>query len=382
MRKLLGLAVVLMLVSTLVYGQYANLPWGNTDYIRVFVSIQSGLMTSAWTNRGDICQMLELEPVGDGTYMNTEPIWLTGGANYNYIFFSSCAANIMGFTTGYLFAEPIPNGAGQILCDPGFFVTRSTTNPTSSDNLISDDTTGSGGPVCYTSIYGDARRQIKLPTYLTSDTTVYVYHNFGSYETGINLIDILALGTTVEFWWRGAIGWWTRGNPSLNVQSYWVYRASETISNPFYLKAGPLSYNTTYWKDTGDLVTGVTYYYIFITSDSYTGITQYLDEAYNSGSNWGANLEKQVFPNFVSRQVVAGTPDIAWNSGYPFYDPSSLGGVPVPVYFKVEGADEEVIKRNNWIVYLTPAGIDGRFWPYKIPAKVYKVIAGVGYESG
>jgi hypothetical protein len=375
-KKLLTIVASLMFVSTLTYAQFANLPWGNTNYIRVFVSIQSGLMTSAWTDRGDIVKMLELEPVGDGTYMNKNPIWLTGGANYNYIFFSSCAANLMGFTTGYLFAEPIPNGAGQILCDPGFFVTKSTTNPTSPTNLISDDTTGSGGPVCYASIGGDARRVIKLPTYLTSDTTVYVYHNFGSYETGINLIDILSLGTTVEFWWRGAIGWWTRGNPSLNVQTYWVYRASATPSNPFYLKAGPLSYNTTYWKDTGDLVVGVTYYYIFLTSDSYRGVSQALSAAFTATSNWGANLPKVEFPNFY-RDL-----DIGWRDTYPYYDPSSLGGVPVPVYFKVEGADEEVIKKNNWIVYLTPAGIDGRFWPYKIPAKVYKVVAGVGYEGG
>jgi len=377
MRKAIMLLIPLVLCNV-VFAQvrYSNLPWGDTDYIRVFVSVQSGLMTSAWIDRGDVCQMLELEPVGDGTYMNKNPIWLTGGANYNYIFFSSTTRNLMGFPTNYVCAEPIPNGAGQILCDPGFFVTRSTTNPTAPGNIITDDTTGTGaGPVCYTSIGGDARRRIKLPTALTSDTTVYVYHNFGSYETGINLIDILSLGTTVEFWWRGAIGWWTRGNPSLNVQCYWIYRASETPSNPFYLIAGPLNYDTTYYKDTDGLVTNVTYYYIFLTSDSYRGVSQALSAAYTQSSNWGASLEKQVFPNFY-RDLQTG-----WHDTYPYYDPSSLGGVPVPVYFKVEGADEKYIEQHDWIVYLTPAGIDGRTWPYKIPARVYKVICGAGRQQ-
>ena len=325
----------------LVFAQ-ANAPWGTSD-ISVGVLVQSGEAISAWDDaaRNDMTGAATsffvpgkslMTAIGDGTYeMRVD---LIPGAVYNYIFSARLNASMAGFTTGYAAVEPVPNSGG----DSGTFISLSSTT-------VSAPGSGSIG---YTSIGGDGRRHLIMPD-VAAGTTLYLFHNFASTPTGVAGYSVSPGEDFLELRWAGGLGYWGSGSPALDTigGGYFLYISTADSAGTFSPLA-TLTGEATYYKHTG-LTPGTSYFFIFVSSDAYAGVTN------PAASALWANLTRPL------------PPDTTWDSDeYVHNDKSGKPGYPVPVYFKVENIDEKHSVTGS-IVYLTPEGVNGRIWPYKIP---------------
>jgi len=341
----------------------ANSPWGDTSKIKVGVVIQSGDGISAWTESGRndmtgnatswiVTGKTEMEPVGDGTYQLR--VDLIPGGLYNYIFGARLIEAMAGFPAGYEFPEPIPNGTqtddsgNTATSDPGTFISLSSTT-------VNQPTTGS---VSYISIGGDARRKLIMPD-VDPGTTVYIFNNFGSIPRGVANYSVYVSSWKVELRWQGGLGTWGSGSAAVDCFGgrYYLYVSTSNAGGPYSLLA-TLSGQTSYYVHT-NLSAGTSYYYIFVSSDAYNGITL---STYTANKSLWANLSRAIPPN------------TAWNSDqYAHNDKYGKPNVATPVYFKVENIDEDYVKQHDNIVYMTPWDEDGRFYPYKIPGTFISV---------
>ncbi len=343
----------------------ANSPWGDTSKIKVGVAVQSGDTISAWpeSGRNDMTQdatswivtgKTEMEPVGDGTYQLR--VDLIPGAVYNYIFGARIIEDgLAGIPAGYEFGEPIPDGTqtddsgNTATTDPGTFISLSSTT-------INQPGTGS---VSYISIGGDARRRLIMPD-VESGTTVYIFNNFGSIPRGVANYSVTILGPTeVKLSWQGGLGTWGSNMPAIDCLGggYYLYVSTSNASGPYSLLA-TLSGTTTSYNHSG-LSPGTSYYYIFVSSDAYNGVTL---STYTANKALWANLARAI------------PPDTTWSSDqYAHNDKYSKPQNPTPVYFKVENIDEDYVREHGNIVYMTPYEEDARFYPYKIPGTFISV---------
>lgn len=339
----LGALMALVWLAGPSWAPPANAPWGDNAQINLGIVAQSGTGVSAWNlpGRADLTSdaIRWATAQGDGTYQVR--LDLTPGQTVNFIWFAKvvAAGGLMGYASGYQTAEPIPSSAD----DRGYLVTTSTTAPEA--NQVAGNT-------YYTSIGGDARRALVVPN-VSAGTTVWVYSNFASTPTGVANLGANPGNGQVKLTWRAGAGWWAPGDAqALDTAggSYRLYRSTVASSGPFSLVT-TLTGVTTEYIDTG-LTNGTTSYYIFASSDSYGGATN--PAAYTA---W-ANLAR-VAP-----------PTATFNAAY---DGQARPGSPVPVYFKVDGADWEYIQKHDYLVYMTPWNEDARLYTDKIPGRIIRV---------
>lgn len=336
--KFILLCAALCALSTSLFAAGANGPWGSAN-ISVGVVVQSGITTSAWegAGRNDLTGNAtsfftaanQMTPLGDGTYQLR--LDLIPGAVYNYLFSARVNTAMGGLAAGTAQPEPCPNTGS----DAGTFISVSSTT-------VNQPATGSIG---YTSVGGDGRRILTMPTDLAQGTTVYLFHNFASTPTGVANYSTNIGANYVDLNWSCGLGYWGGGAPALDTLggSYALYVATSAPTNAF-TSLGTLSGQATYYRHAG-LTPGTSYYYIFVSSDSYAGATN------PAAKSLWANLKRA---------------DMTWaESQYTTNDKTALPSNPIPVYFKVENIDAEHSKTGS-IVYLTPADVDGRLWPYKM----------------
>lgn len=397
MKRLLIVGLVLVSFSSFLWAPGANSPWG-TAQIGVAITVNKGMAVSAW-EIDDVAGGIErgsetgpglggsnlrwatLSAAGDGTYIVR--VDLIPGVDYNYIFFSSAGVTIpnTGFSAGERMAEPIPAGGEpqQPDIDPAWFVSRSSLAAHAIAQMLPEAPTTYCG---YRRIGGDTRRWIRLPTTIAAGTTVYVFHNFASYPLGVNFTEIIPSETSVEIRWRGGIGYWGSGQPTMDTIGgrYFIYVSTQFAPGPYSLLAS-LSGHTSYFFHTG-LTPGTSYYYIFVASDSYRGPSCYWKGGggstyYEAGGTvrtmatpvdtyykpW-ANLCR-VAPDGLN---VTGQ-DEEWNPAYPHYDRFGWPRHRIPVYFKVQDIDIEKLKHGD-VVWMTPWEVDARVWLYKIPGTI------------
>jgi len=223
------------------------------------------------------------------------------------------------------------------------------------------------GAAYWTSIGGDGRRMVVPPQdtgYTTAMTSgVWVYCNWMS--SPVASIDATpASNTSVNVVLAAYGGWGTSvGEAGKAIDVYgggkWdLYRALE-LDGIYALKASStaaqLGANMTY-LDEG-LTSGSTYYYIAVASDAYKG-------AMNALAADGC----------LTTILADGTIDAAGKTPTAIgYDDYARPAAAIPVYFKVEAPNWDYIEKHDNVVYLTPVGVDGRLWPYKIPGKICRV---------
>jgi len=340
--KRVGLILAAVLFSGLLFAKFggsgASSAWGGNGVIKK-ISIQQGTSVSVWTDRGNIVQMAEMQPVGDGTYyikISTD-YGMVPGATYNFLFFvvtpSTWAPS--GLTPGTTYAEPVPNYGS----DAGFVVCTDSTN-------VSGTLLPNAG--YYSSLNGDARRILEIPYDVNQ---LWVYCNFAS-TPQITASALPAGKTSIELSWT-PVGSWGSGFPAVDVivgGKYYIYRSSGL--NLTYQLILSTAGSVTSYTDTG-LTTGVTYYYVFVATDAYKG-------AVNPAT-------KTPDANLVTRtNVDSATPN-------DYYDAWARPSAPIPVYFKIEKPNWEYIEKHGYIVYLTPVGVDGRFYPFKVPGRIVRV---------
>jgi hypothetical protein len=335
----------------------ANAPWGDPAQIQVGVVIHPGDSVSAWPESGrnevtgDATSFLVLgksamTAVGDGTY--EMKVDLVPGAVYNYIFGARIMQNNWGFAAGSDYTEPVPDGTqtddkgNYASTDPGTFVSLSSTAYSAP----------SDGGVYYISIGGDARRKLVMPS-VDPGTTIYVFNNFGSIPRGVANYSVSISSGRVDLKWQGALGTWGAGAPSVDALGgrTIIYVSTSNAGGPYSLLAD-LAGTATSYTHTG-LSNGTSYYYIFVSSDGYTGLTR---STYTATKTLWANLARY------------SPSDTSWDSGsYTHNDKYGKPSGPVPVYFKVENIDEDYVREHGNVVYLTPWDEDGRIYRRKIP---------------
>lgn len=355
--SLRGIAVAISLVmvgelamqSKRLYAQ-ANGPWGSSQ-IEVSLVLQSGLSVSAWHdgNRSDETNHVPalMTAVGDGTYQYKTNLVPT--AQYNYLFGARpVGISTWGFTPGTTYWEPVPNSGS----DAGTFISTM-----ANGSLIWT----ANGSVGYGTAAGDGRRVLSMPDLTTGDT-IYIFNNFASTPRGVANYTIAASssvsGGKVTLQWRGCLGSWGNGTPSMDCLggAYSIFRATGlTTSHPVILST-KLAGTATFYVDTNVPET-IWYYYIIAPTDSYKNIVN--------------PSTKVPFAQLARVSPVDGT---SWVSDeFNRNDKAAKPAAAVPVIFKVEGGDEEYIFKNGGIVYLTPWTEDGRVYPYKIQGQVVRV---------
>jgi len=351
------------------YGANANSPWGDPSKIQVGVVVNQGDTVSAWPEAGrneltgDATSFLvagksAMTPVGDGTY--EIKIDLVPGAVYNYIFGARIIQDgLAGFAAGSDYPEPVPDGSqtddkgNYATQDPGTFISLSSTSYVPP----------SDGGVTYISIGGDSRRKLVMPS-VDPGTTIYVFNNFGSLPRGVANYSVSITSGRVDLRWQGALGTWGAGSPSVDLLGgrTLIYVSTSNATGPYSLLAN-LAGTTTSYTHSG-LSNGTSYYYIFVSSDPYTGFTR---STYTATKTLWANLSRYT------------PPDTTWSSDqYAHNDKYGKPSGPVPVYFKVENIDEKYVSEHGSIVYMTPWDEDGRVYRRKIPGVLVTVFVPKG----
>ena len=352
--------LVLFLLATVYAGELlaaslggagASNGWGDTD-VRRKISIQQGTAISAWDDRGSVVTFSTMTACGDGTYFIeiSTNYGMVPGAIYNFMFFAQTPSTWAptGLSSNKTYAEPVPSSGS----DAAFIVC------TDSSNISG---TRKSGAAYYSGVGptgGDGRRVLAIPTGVTK---LYVYSNFGSTPT----TDVSAMpagSTSVDLSWTPIGGSWGSDFENVDVTmggNYNVYRSSALDTDYVLIlsTAGACKTYTDTGAVNGPLVAGDTYYYVVVSSDPYSGLT-------NTPNTVDANLVKYTY-----NTVISTTPG---GTNVP-YMASARPANPIPVYFKVEKPNWDYIEQNGYIVYLTPAGEDGRFYPYKVQGKITRV---------
>jgi hypothetical protein len=302
------------------------------------IAIQRGVSVSAWEDRGDVSYeqygmyAATMSPVGDGTYRIKFD--LTPGTDYNFIFFAVSTAPLAGINTGLVYYDAVPSFGS----DDGFVTSTSPVAAKSSDMQT-------GG---YISIGGDARRYVSIPE-LDPGSTFYVFSNWASTPSAPTDFKARPGNGRNHLSWGASYGWWGTSSERYKAidviagGTYVIYRSSISAEGPYEIAATTPGYCFSWTDET--VTNGIRYYYAISSSDAYKG-NQAGDEA---------------DVNLVSEFSSAGAP--------------VTPGAPVPIRFRVEGIDWEVIRKNGYLAWLTPAAppADGRGLPparRRIPARL------------
>lgn len=353
-------ATICLLLATCSFAAFggagADSSAGNYGSFQKYISLQSGTTASAWTDRGNICVSSAMVACGDGTYYIKQNLF--PGAVYNFIFFGVTGATPATGLTAYTSYYDCPRDSGD---DAGFFVAVDSNNATG--------TKRAGAAYFSGQINGESRRWITVPQdtgYSVSSTSgIWVYNNWSS--TGVPSISATPTGSTSINVVLGAYSTWGTGNEaykSIDIYGggkWYLYRSTSLAGTEGYLliassTSAQLGASMTYSDATG-LAAGNTYYYIAITSDAYKGA-----------------LNALAADACLARQLSDGTINPAGKTPTAVsYDGYARPAAAIPVYFKVEAPNWDYINEHDNVVYLTPVGIDGRVWPYKIPGKICRV---------
>jgi len=304
--------------------QRASSNWGVLDK---YLVIQPSLNVSAWETRSIVTNM---RPVGDGTYQVRMD--LTPGQYYNYLFMAKTGTNaISGLNLNSTYYDQ-PPGTGKI--------------PTSKNpNTIQYTNQAWYGKVTANE---DQRRILFVPN-LNDGESLYVFNNFNSTPNPPDTVEALPGNTRVILNWSKAHGpWkWDDVNVIAGGKYYLYYNATGAADN--YSLLTTLEGNVTSFTHTG-LNNGTTYYYIIVSGDAYLG----------AGSEPFEHKKSDLPPPGGA----------AGNQAY-----ATPRGT-MPVYFKVEHIDWNVVEKGQYLVWLTPSEEDGRFYRNKRPGRIIKVTVG------
>lgn len=315
--------MVVLVINTLM-AQRAHTNWGKLEK---YLVIQPSLNISAWETRSFVTNMT---PVGDGTYQ--VKMDLTPGQYYNFVFMARTSTNAPGgLPENYTYYDQPPS-TGWI--------------PTSKD----PDTIQYTNQAWYGSVTdaGDARRILLVPD-LSAGESLYVFNNFNSKPSVPETVQALAGDGQVTLNWSKSKGNWSWDD--INVMAggyYYIYYNSTGPTNDYTLLAS-LYGNTTSFTHR-NLSNGTIYYYVIVTADAYS-------------QSVGEPFEKK-------------TSDLPPPSGKAANQAWATPRGTMPVYFKVEHLDWNVVVKKNYLVWLTPADKDGRFFFSKTPGRIIKIKAG------
>ncbi|MDI6757411.1 MAG: hypothetical protein QME32_05255, partial [Endomicrobiia bacterium] len=273
--------------------------------VRKTIAFQEGTSVPSWdadgkSNVTPTGRAVNMAPPSDDAAEQEFLANLTPGTSYNFILFAYSTFSISGLETNTTYFDTAPDsGSG------GMVTSTSTVSITSHGSARC-------GPVGPTS---DARRILYVPTNLPSGSTFYVYCNFASSPTATYVSALVISSYSIKLDWTPYGDWGTNGE-SLKAADviaggfYYVYRSSVSSSGPWNLWVSTSSRN---WIDDNrhapadglGLEAGRTYFYVVVSSDSYSG-------------------------NFIPNMYRAGAP--AFSSS----DASATPREKVPAYFKVE----------------------------------------------
>lgn len=310
-----------VLISKLSAQTYTRSGWTN---FKKKIAIHPDTKISAWDNRGFVTNM---KSVGDGTYQVR--LDLTPGETYNYIFFAYTDDNPpYGYPANAYYYDQAPN-TGYI--------------PTSTSPAAVEFTNhayyGKAGPD------NDARRIIKVPD-LGTGQSLYVFNNFSANPKPPEKVEALAGNTRIILNWEAAKGQWNSEDVNVTYGGQYLIYCSTNSPDQDYSLISTIAGNITSYTHR-NLNNGTTYYYIIVASDAYTGST---------GS---------ILPNKKS--------DLPPPGGEAEMQASATPRGTMPVYFKVEHIDWQVVERMNYLVWCTPSDQDGRFYYNKTPGRIVKV---------
>ncbi|MBA3051726.1 hypothetical protein KKF70_06310 [bacterium] len=356
MKKFLSFVLLCGLMSGTAFaamgGAGAASGWGDTR-VQKKISIQQGTGVSAWVDRGDILTASTMTAVGDGTYLIKVENLMCPGAKYNYIFMAVSTSAPTGLTSGTTYYDPTPNYGS----DAGFVVSASS-GGAGQPALINISGAGYYKGVGPTG--GDGRRVLDIPYDVSK---LWVYNNYGSTPSVYNVQASPTGADSVTVSWEHNSGWRDgEGNLSEMFKpidvimggKYLVYQ-STGLASVYEFSTSTHGYSTSI--STQGLITGSTYYFVVVSSDAYAGLT-------NTPNTPDGNLATYAYSTVIS--TTAGGTDVP-------YSASARPSAAIPVYFKVEKPNWDYIEANGYLVYLTPAGADGRFYPNKIQGKITRV---------
>ncbi|MCD6413831.1 MAG: fibronectin type III domain-containing protein, partial [Elusimicrobia bacterium] len=219
------------------------------DSLEKYISVQSGLDTSAWLDRGNIARQ-------SSSLIQA----LVPGATYNYLLFVKTGASPSNGLSSYNWYYDCVPASGEKI-------------PTSTSS-----TTITGYTAEYLSVSPsyDARRVLWIPDTLSAYTTYYVFNNFASTPSAPSSVQAIPDGKdAVVLSWQPPYGFWGSGSEEYKAADviaggkYLIYRSSYSASSGFNFITSVNGSSFTY-RDTG-LTENNTYYYILVSSDCYSG---------------------------------------------------------------------------------------------------------------
>ncbi|MEW6040399.1 MAG: hypothetical protein AB1633_02650 [Elusimicrobiota bacterium] len=331
-------------------GGGASPEWG---LLQKKISVRTGLFISTWDDkdeRADVTlaqygmRAATMVPVGDGTY--SIKFFLQPGVDYNFEFFAVSTQPVAGITTGYVYYDPVPQSGS----DFGFVISTDNINPVYSNLGTNKYQPSAGGniPIAgYISIDGARRRYVYMPNWLGTGNTFYVYCNWASVPQPPSDFRARPGNGFVSLSWGAPYAYWGSDSEAYKAVDvlvggvYHILRSTVSVSGPFEVVATTPGFCFS-WVDTS-VVNGRNYYYAIVSSDTYRGSAGLADVNLFSGTT------------------------IQPNSLIAFSKP----GQSVPIRFRVENIDWEVVKKEKFLVWLTPENASDIYsMKYKIPARI------------
>ncbi len=270
-------------------------------------------------------------PVGDGTYFFKTD--LVKGGIYNFIF-QARVNNSWQY-------EQIPN--------TGAF-------PTSTNN---NNVTDKKGGAMVQMDDGNVRRKITVPS---NASEYFVFCNFGHHP---NPPEIEAEPGDKEVKLKiKAIGRWGYIEPDVVYGGHIEVYRSTVDRGPYSLITNLSVENDGYAYFTNkNLQNETTYYYVAIAYDAYQG---------TNASVIRGPLEKEIdipdYNTYISQDNI----DANMFSGYAEQS-AVTPHKAIKVIFKVDNIKWDVVEKNNYLVWLTPADKDARTYFNKLPGRIVKV---------
>lgn len=266
MRSLFAGAVLLFFVALPAFAQtlVARDSWGA---VPKYIAIHPGTTVSVWQTEGRsqiTGGAAAMTPVGDGTYEYI--VGLVAGQSYNYLFYARPGATaIQGLAAWNEYYDVVP-AVGTIRA--GRNVPRYT------------DTTSA----YYSTIVGDARRVLAVPSSMNPGETLWVFNNWG--ETPGTIAGFSGNGegdTAIRLNWTGVYGFWGSGGEAFKAADVLaggrieIYRSSSPLTG--YTLRDTVAGGLTTYLDTG-LAPG-SYYYMVRALDAYRGLG-YANDSYST----------------------------------------------------------------------------------------------------
>ncbi len=319
-------------------GDGADPRWGT---IQRKIALQRGTHISAWDANGRADVSLEqygtfaatMTPTGDGTFQIR--FELTPGAEYNFAFFAISTQTLTGITTGVTYFDAVPNSGS----DAAFITSTSPFTPQFNNTASAR----------YISIGGDARRFLRMPYWLEGGTTFYVFNNWASTPTAPTNFRARPGNMRVDLSWGAPYGHWGTTQEQYKAidviagGAYHIYRSSISAEGPYEIVASTPGHFFS-WTDTS-VQNGIRYYYAITSSDAYRGAIG------------GPLADVQLASRREDSPVRTLTP-----------------GETIPTRFRVENIDWRVIKKRDYLVWLTPENAYDKYsQEYKTQARITQV---------